>query len=772
MPMPRSTSDHDLGTAEAPERPRDEAEGGTAAPAGPPEPEEPSRLPARRVVVEGEGERAAERWPMPGPASALDDPLLDSIVALSHLLERPTSPNALAAGLPLEDGRLTPDLAVRALGRAGLGARLMRRPLEAIAEESLPCVLLLEGRRACVLARRRGGRAQVVLPESGRGVVEMSLEELERRYQGVALFARPTVGTLQRERELAPERSGHWFWGTLLRSWPVYSEVLLAAALINLFALVTPLFVMNVYDRVVPNQAIETLWVLAIGAFTVFGFDFLLRTLRGYFVDSAGRVADVRLASHIFEHVLGIRMAARPGSAGAFASNLREFESLREFFTSATITTVVDLPFVVLFIAVIWWLGGPVALVPAIAVPLVILVGLAMQVPLNRVVRRTFKEAAQKHGVLVEAISGLETIKSVGAEGRMQRNFERFVGATARSAMTARLLASIAINFATTAASIVTVGVVVYGVYRIAEGEMTVGALVACTIIAGRAMAPLGQVAGILTRFHQAKTALEALDRIMELPVERDPGAQFLHRPEIKGEITFKDVDFTYPGQKLPALSGVSFGVGAGERVGLIGRIGSGKTTIEKLVLGLFEPQKGAVLLDGTDIRQIDPADLRRHVGCVPQDLFLFHGTLRENITLGAPHVDDQAVLRAATIAGVDDFARRHPMGYDMPVGERGEALSGGQRQAVAIARALLLDPPILLLDEPTSAMDNGAESRFKARLQTTLAGRTLVLVTHRASLLGLVDRLVVMDGGRVVADGPRDEVLRALSSGQIKGEA
>jgi ATP-binding cassette, subfamily C, bacterial LapB len=721
---------------------------------------EPTAPPARRDWAVRAGQAAY-------------DPLLDALVALTHLLERPASPEALTAGLPLAEGRLTPEMAVRAAERAGLAARLVRRSLGGIVEATLPCVLLLEGREACVLVRRLpGGLLAVVMPETGQGVVEMPEEEVARRHQGLVLFARPAIGFAQRERELAPERSRHWFWGTLWRSWPIYGEVLLAAVLINCFALASPLFVMNVYDRVVPNQAIETLWVLAIGAVTVFAFDFLLRTLRGYFVDSAGRVADVKLASRIFEQVLGIEMASRPPSAGAFASHLREFESLREFFTSATITTLVDLPFVLFFILVIWFLGGPIALVPAVAVPAVIVVGLAMQIPLNRVVRRTFKEAAQKHGILVEAINGLETLKSVGAEGRMQGSFERFVGATARSATTARLLSAIAVNFATTAASLVTIGVVVFGVYQIAEGLMTVGALVACTIIAGRAMAPLGQVAGILTRFHQAKTALEALNQVMALPVERPPHAAFLHRPELRGEIAFRDVTFAYPGQKLPALAGVSFKIAAGERVGLVGRVGSGKTTIEKLVLGLYRPGSGSVLVDGTDLRQIDPADLRRNVGCVPQDVLLFQGTLRENIALGAPHAEDAQILRAATLAGVEDFARRHPQGYDLPVGERGEALSGGQRQAVAIARALLLDPPILVLDEPSSAMDNGAEARLKARLAQILPGRTLLLVTHRASMLSLVDRLIVMDGGKVVADGPKDEVLKALAAGQVKGES
>ena len=723
----------------------------------------------------GEASPAEARGRAAGPAPIVPpepprDPLAESLALLARLLERPVSPTALTAGLPLVEGRLTPALGVRAAARAGLAARLVRRSLVDLSEMLVPCVILLAGGEACVLlGRAADGRYRVALPDAGGGESLIEAGRLEARYLGHALVARPRVGADPHDRQLIEDTGGHWFWSVLLRQWPVYSEVALAALLINLFALASPLFIMNVYDRVVPNQAIETLWVLAIGVVTVFGFDFLLRTLRGYFVDAAGKVADIRLASRIFEHVLGIRMASRPGSSGVFANHLREFESLRDFFASASITALIDLPFIFFFIAIIWLIGGPVAIVPAVAVPLVLAIGLLVQLPLNRVVRRTFAEAAQKHGILVEAINGLETVKATGAEGRVQRDWERYVAAAATSGARARLLSAITINSAALAANMTTAGVMVVGVYLIAEGRLTVGALVACTIIAGRTMAPLGQVAGVLARFHQARTAYETLSRVMRLPTERPPEKRFVHRPVLDGAIEFKQVTFTYPGQKQAALDGVSFRIAPGEKVGLIGRVGSGKTTVEKLILGLYEPQQGAVLVDGIDIRQIDPADLRRNIGAVLQDVCLFRGTLRDNITLGASFADDAAVIRAARFAGVEGFANRHPLGYDMPIGERGEALSGGQRQAVALARALLLDPPLLLLDEPTSAMDTLAEEEIKKRLAHVLRGKTLLLVTHRGSLLSLVDRLIVMDAGRVVADGPREKVLDALAKGRIR---
>lgn len=730
----------------------------------------PAALAARAAEPTAEGGPSAAGWRLRPGAATADDPLLGSLVALARLLERPTSAEALVAGLPLADGRLTPELLPRAAARAGLSARLVRRPLARIEPLLLPCILLLEGRQACVLLRLDGESALVALPETGLGGVMLPRRELEARYAGHACFARPDASGLGAAATPEGAHRGHWFWGTVLRQWPVYAEVALAAALINLLALASPLFVMNVYDRVVPNNALETLWVLAVGVLVAFGFDFLLRALRGYFVDVAGRAADMRLASAVFEQVMGLKLAARPASAGVFANSLRELETVRDFFSSASIAALVDLPFLLLFVAAVWLIGGWVALAPATAVPLTLGLGLLLQLPLNRAAQESLRQSAQKHGVLVEAIAGLETIKSIGAEGRMQGAWERLVALAARSANISRFFATLTTHLTSLASNLVTVGVVVLGVHEIAAGRMTTGALVACSILAGRAMAPLAQVAAVLSRYHQARAALRNLDAIMRLPVERPKGRRFLHRPQLEGEIELKSVTFTYPGQKLPALVDVSLRVGRGERVGIVGRVGSGKTTLEKLILGLHEPDSGLVLVGGAELRQIDPADLRRNIGCVPQDVFLFRGSLRENIAMGAPHADDEAILRAARLAGVDDFASRHPLGYDLLVGERGETLSGGQRQAVAVARAFLLDPPILILDEPTSAMDNTAESRLKARLAQALEGRTLLLITHRVSLLSLVDRLIVLEGGRVVADGPREEVLAMLAEAQAKG--
>jgi ATP-binding cassette subfamily C protein LapB len=380
----------------------------------------------------------------------------------------------------------------------------------------------------------------------------------------------------------------------------------------------------------------------------------------------------------------------------------------------------------------------------------------------------SFRCAAQKQGLLIESLSMIETIKALSAEGVLQRKWEQLVGTVARLGTKARTLSSAIVNMSVTVQQLTSVGVIILGVYLIAERELTVGALVACTILTSRALAPLGQVAGLMTRYHQSKSALSTLHNVMQLPVERPPAKSFVHRPNIRGEIEFRDVTFSYPGQQTPALTNVSFRLRAGERVGVIGRIGSGKSTVEKLVLGLYKPSSGSILIDGVDINQIDPAVLRRSIGYVPQDVVLFYGTVKENILFSAPYADDAAMVRAAEIAGVTEFVHPSAQGFDLRIGERGEGLSGGQRQTVAVARALLLDPPVLIMDEPTNALDNRSEETFKTKLDNALPGKTFLLVTHRASLLTLVPRLIVLDGGRVVADGPKEQVMQALSGGKI----
>jgi ATP-binding cassette subfamily C protein LapB len=429
---------------------------------------------------------------------------------------------------------------------------------------------------------------------------------------------------------------------------------------------------------------------------------------------------------------------------------------------------LVDLPFIFIFIALIGYLGGWLAVAPLLAVPLVILVGMAMQRSFQQVVGEAYREGAQKNALLVEVINGLETIKTSRAEGQVQKRWEEVVGLNARSTGRVKALANFSMTFSQSAAQLVGLVIIVGGVYLIANGQLTLGGLIACNILVGRAMAPLGAVAAMLTRLQQSRAALKSLEQLMELPNERPLGQEFIRARDLAPSLEFDKVQMQYPASQVPALQGVSLQIGAGERVGIIGRTGSGKSTIGRLCLGLYQPQEGSVRLGGIDLRQLHVADLRHRIGYVSQDLQLFYGSIRENITFGAPYADSPAILRAASLAGVTDFVRGHPAGFDWQVGERGASLSGGQRQAVAIARALLLDPEILIFDEPTSAMDNAAEAQFRQRLGATLEGKTLLLFTHRTSMLQLVDRVIVMDGGKVVADGPKNDVLKALRDGNI----
>lgn len=714
-------------------------------------------------------EQTAPTWEIPPFRETHDDPLLDCLTRLAKILERPCSAEAATAGLPLEKNRLTPALFVRAAARVGLNARVVRRALDDISPLVLPVVLLLDNRQACIVESfAENGRVHVIQPESG-GVIALEREELQARYTGHAIFVRPNYQYDSRSSNIEHVSPQRWFWDTLKKSRLIYGEVFIATILINIFALATPLFTMNVYDRVVPNNATETLWVLATGVAIVFIFDMVMRGLRGYFLDAASKRADIMLSAMLFERVLGIKMAARPTSVGSFANNLQDFDSLRDFLTSTTLTALIDLPFAFLFIFVIWMIAGPLAWAPLALLPLAIIIGLLIHFSLGNQINDMYKQSAQKHGALIETLTGLETIKSMGAEGVRQRHWEQTVGSIARLGLKIRFLSASASNFTAFVQQSATVVVVLIGTYLIAKGELTVGALVACTLLTNRALAPLTQVVAMLTRYHHAKSSLSTLTKLMELPLERPPGKSFLHREQISGSIEFSNVAFSYPGQETETLRDISFKIAAGEHVAIIGRIGSGKTTIEKLLLGLYEPTEGSILVDGIDMHQLDPSDIRRNIGYVPQDVMLFYGSVKDNICLGMPHADDDTVLRAAEIAGVTDFVSRHPQGLDRQIGERGEGLSGGQRQCVAIARALLHDPPLLLMDEPTNSMDNTTEEQFKTRLAHYVEGKTFLLVTHRASLLKLVSRIIIIDNGSIVADGPKDRVLDALHQGKIR---
>lgn len=703
-------------------------------------------------------------WDVKKEIITTHDPLLYCLLLLTKYYDVPCSAASLTERLPLVRNCLTPALFIRASERAGLSSEVNKLSLSGINKLALPAVLLLKDGDACILTEVDADTNKVIMHSTGQAQVQISKEELEDKYIGYVIFIKPAYQFTKRTKETSKSNSKNWFWDAIRKSWPAYLEILAASVLINVFALAIPLFTMNVYDRVVPNHAIETMWVLASGIGLILFFDVFLKFLRAYFIDHASKKLDVSMSATIFEHILGIRSDARPSSVGAFANTVQSFEGFRDFITSTTITVLVDLPFVCLYLLVIYSLGGNLVIVPLCAIPVVFFLGIALQSPLSRLTKSNFALSSEKQATLIESLSGIEAIKSTGAEGLMQGRFEQVVIYAAKIGVKLRFLVNSSINVSQLSQHVSHVLVVVFGVYKIIDGELTVGALIACTILTGRSLGPMGQVSAIFTRYFQSVQAYHSINDVMKLPTDVVADKHYLHRPNLEGNINFKNVEYCYPDQTQSVLNNISFRIKAGEKVAIIGKIGCGKSTIAKLLLGLYQPDEGSISIDGTDYLQVNPADIRRQIGYVAQDVVLFYGSVKKNISLGAPGVEDNVIIRAANISGVSNFTNNHPEGFDRQVGERGCNLSSGQRQAVSLARALLLDPRILILDEPTSSMDDSTEAMIKNNLKNYMqASTTLILVTHKVSMLSLVDRLIVLDNGRIVADGPKESVITAL---------
>jgi ATP-binding cassette, subfamily C, bacterial LapB len=703
------------------------------------------------------------------PAGGYDS-LLGCLMLACRANQVATSTDALIAGLPLRNGKMTPATFKRAAERANLSVTTLKKPLNQIRSEVLPVTLLLNNDEACKLARIniKNNTAHVIYPEFGDAEVEVHLAELNKQYAGYFIVSKIKYLFDKRSPSVGNVRLKHWFWGTLAENKRIYRDVMVAAFLVNMFALAMPIFTMNVYDRVVPNRSIETLWVMAIGvAIIVFG-DLVLRTMRGYFLDWASARMDIKLSASIMQQVLGLRMENKPNSVGSFASNLRSFEGVRDFITSATITTMIDMPFGLIFIAVMAWISWPMVIPVLIGAVVILVYAFSVQTKMHALSETMYRAGALRNATLIESLVGLETVKALGMEGNMQRKWEHSARYLTEVGSKLRLLTQSINNGSAAIQQVISVVMVLLGVYLVIQGKLTMGGLIACTMLSSRALAPIAQTAGLLAQYHTTSTALESLDEVMNRPVERPQDSNFLSRTSFMGDIEFREVSFKYPGAEENALTKVSFKIKAGEHVALLGRMGSGKSTIHKLMLGLYQPTEGAVLVDGIDARQIDPAELRRAIGYVQQDTHLFYGSMRENITMTSPHADDVTVLAAAHAGGIDEFINANPRGFDLLVGERGETLSGGQRQGVGIARALIAKPNILLLDEPTSAMDHSSEDNVKKRLIAAAAGKTIVLITHRSTMFDLANRIIIVDTGRIVADGPKDAVIEALRTGKV----
>jgi len=546
--------------------------------------------------------------------------------------------------------------------------------------------------------------------------------------------------------------------------WRTYSKVILAAIFINMLAIASPIFTMNVYDRILPNKAISTLWVLSIGIGAVILFDLLLKTARESLIDYAGRKADLRISYLLFEKVLNSSLSARPGSTGEYANRVTQYEFVREFFTSNTISVFIDTAFVFVFLLVIYAIGGWLVIIPALAFVASVIVGLITQRRIGKRVAASMNEASQRQALLVESISTLETIKSLRAEAYLLRKWGEHSKNASNTSEKIKQLSAAAGNITQAIQQLVTVALIVAGAYAFSEGHVSTGAIIGTVMLASRAVSPLGQIAITLSRLRQAMLSLRMVNSIMAQPEDRPDTVGFVNRPIRSGAMAFRNVGFVYPGSENEVLTGLNFSVKPGERIGIIGRIGSGKTTMGRLIGRLFVPTSGELLLDGIDIRQYHPSEVRAAVGIVAQANDLFSGTIKENLLMACPEATDEQIVEAAKAAGVDDFVSRHPRGYDMNVGERGTNLSGGQRQTMAIARLLLTRPKIVFLDEPSGSMDLASERQLIKQLKVAFdRNTTLIVSTHRFSMLELADRLIVIEQGRIVADGPKDQVIQAL---------
>lgn len=696
----------------------------------------------------------------------VSDSVLEALRHVARSFDRPSAPILLTAGLALDEaGRLPFHQLESAAERIGLRARMIRRPARRLLKAQVPALLETLDGGAVVLLEVKDRQFRIHDPRLG-SETWLSAKALDAAYAGRAVLVEPDpAGERGQEGSAVEGAREHWFWGELKKSRESFIYVAVAAAVINLLAFAMPLFTMNVYDRIIPNRAVASLWVLATGVFLALGFDFLLRLARARIIDELGRDLDHKLAQRLFEKVMNIPLAARSGTTGGFARRLSEYEVVREFFASTTVVLIIDIAFVFLFLALIAALGGWLVVIPLVGVVIMLAAGYSLQKSMTEALKDAQADAGLQHSTLVEAIGGAETLKAVGAEGRMLGRWRRYSDMSATTQERLRRFSSVAVNLASLCQQAISVGLVVGGFYLFNAGQLSMGAIIAVVMVAGRALAPVGQFAFIMTRARQAMLTLESLQKIMDAPDERTLSVRSVMPAIGAGAIEFDHVAFRYAGADTDSLKDISLTIQPGERIGIIGRVASGKSTLGRLICGLYAPTGGDYTIDGIDSRQHHPHQLRKVFRYVGQEAELFSGTVRENLLLGAAAATDEQLVEAVAKSGADLFLARGATGFDLQVGERGACLSGGQRSFLALARALVEPSQLLFLDEPTGAMDTQSEAHFIDKLRAAVrADQTLMISTHRTAMLALVDRLLVIDRGRIIADGPKAEVLASLS--------
>ncbi len=687
--------------------------------------------------------------------------LIDCIQILLRLNNVERSHSSIRSMADLSEGPFDYKDAVSALRNMEFDANVGKLPFRKLNNGLCPFIAELKDNKKAVVTKIISKKEYIVFDlESPEKFKKISAIDFKKEYDGGVLLAKSRK---QIRNDKKPKKVD-WFWSSINQSKWTYGQVILAAAVSNFLGLSSSIFIMVVYDRVVPNQAIESLIALTIGVLIALGFDFLIKSLRANFIDNAGKRADSRMSRIIFNQLMSMNLATKNEKSGALASTVREFESLRDFFTSATLVAIVDLPFIFLFIYIIYLIAGPIAIVPLVCVPIVLITGILVQPFLAKLSLEGMETGMSKQGVLVETLNGLETIKATGSAGLMRKRFEEASDKQSDLGLRTRTITQFAINSSASVQQFAQVAIIFYGVFLIAEGTVTMGGLIAAVILSGRTLAPLTQLANALTRVNAARTAYRTINELMKKPKDREDDENPLSRPNLKGDVEFKNVTFSYPGAKEPVIKDLSFKITAGEKVAILGKMGSGKSTIARLLSGLYEPDVGSILIDGVDLRQIDQADIRTNVGSMLQETWLFSGSIKENIQLGFVQYDDEHILKISKIAGVDDFVSQHPSGYDLQLKEKGEGLSGGQKQSINLARAILHEPSLLILDEPTSSMDAATEKIVLDNLKNSLKNKTLIAITHRNTLVRLATRVIVIDRGIIIADDNPEKFLGSKS--------
>ncbi|VEI29250.1 lipid transporter ATP-binding/permease [Haemophilus parainfluenzae] len=704
--------------------------------------------------------------------------IIKHLAIATKLLNQPVAEEALASNVA-RDRNLNANIQSlsEVLRSYGFENHISRRKLLEIPSLAMPAIIILNNEEAAVITdvKGHGEERTYVIRQGDAPAHEISHKDLESKYLGFCWFIKPKLTADHRSELPEYHLPKAWFWKVIARFKKYYYQVILASFLINILALISSLYVMNVYDRVIPNEAYSTLWVLSIGVFLAILFEFIAKMIRSHLTDIAGKKADLIISSALFRRVMALRLIERPISSGSYANNLRDFEAVREFMTSASLLVLVDAPFLLLFLFVMFIIGGKLAIVPAVICTLVLIVSFAVQPVLAKRINESMRESSQRQGLAVEAVEGIETLKVNNATNWAQQRWDRLNALTAASSMKVKEINEFVSNLTVGLQQLNTVGLVLLGTYLIhddvVEARITMGAVIASVILSGRALSSLGRVAGLAIRFQQAKNALKGVNAIIERPIERSPERSYVTLTQVQGQLTFKNVVFQYNEDTQPAIANLNLTIRPGEKVAILGRIGSGKSTLLKLAGGLYEPTGGNILLDDVDTRQIDPNFLRDKVTLLNQSPRLFLGTLRENLDLARMdgYSTDQELLAALRNFHLDQLVRNHPKGLDMPLGEDGLGLSGGQKQIVSLARLTLRHPRVVLLDEPTTGLDEQTERQALNVLAQWARDKTVVVVTHRLQVLPMVNRVVVVDNGRVVMDGPRDAVIARLQENEAR---